>query len=161
MRNLYDYIPGAPNFQYREFIRSNTATRYNINNTPNETQWQKIEKVSTNILQPVRKKFGPIRITSGFRSPELCILIGSSIHSNHTRGEAVDFEPVNTSINMLDIVKFIYLNFEFRTLIFEYPPEGWIHVDYRTGGNLKRLKLKDSKHNYDNVSLDYLTSLYG
>ncbi len=90
----------APNFTYKEFVRSSTALRYGIRNNPNEPEWRSIERVASNIIQPVREEFGPIRITSGFRSVELCYKVGSSARSNHTRGEAIDFEPINTNITL-------------------------------------------------------------
>ena len=99
LRDLNTKLPMAPNFRYKEFVRSSTALRLGIKNIPNEHQWQSIERVAGNIIQPVREKFGRIRITSGFRSIKLCKAIGSSINSNHTRGEAIDFEPVNSDIS--------------------------------------------------------------
>lgn len=161
MIDLNRKIPGAKNFKYKEFIRSDTAIRKGINNIPNEKQWENIEKLAVNILQPIRNKFGRIRIVSGYRSYKLNKVIGGSPYSNHVRGEASDIEPVNDKISLLDIVKFIVKNLEFRTIILEYPILGWIHTDYREGGNLKRIKLKDKNHNYKNVTLNYLIDLYG
>jgi hypothetical protein len=161
MRNLYNKIPGAPNFRYREFVRSQTATRLGINNVPGDKEWYNLEKLAVRVLQPVRNRFGSIKITSGFRSEELNTAIGGSKYSNHCRGEAADIEPVSGDIKLIEIIKFINDTLEFRTLIAEYFPEGWIHVDYREGGNLKRLKLKDKDHNYTEVDIDYLMGLYG
>lgn len=159
--NLKDKIPGAENFTYGEFVKSDVAIRYGLKNIPTEEQWKKIEKLATRVIQPIRNKFGQIRITSGFRSVDLCLLIKSSHKSNHTKGEAADIEPYNPSIPLLDIVKWIYNNLEFRTLILEYAPDGWIHIDYREGENIKRLQLKDDNHNYVNVDIKYLENIYG
>jgi len=160
-RNLNASIPGAPNFSYGEFIKSATALRHGINNVPTEDQWKKIESLAKHILQPIRNRFGRLRITSGFRSVELCIKIGSSATSNHARAEAADIEPYDPSITLVEIVKWIYTNLEFRTIILEYAPDGWVHVDYRKGGNLKRLKLKDDNNNYTDVTIEELERLYG
>ena len=161
MVNLNDKIPGAPNFRYKEFVRSDTALRLGIPNEPSDVQWTSIERLAVNVLQPIRNEFGSLRITSGFRSVELCEAIGSSSSSNHARGEASDIEPVDFDIRMIDMVEFIYNNLDFRTIIMEYFPDGWIHVDYREGGNLKRLKLKDANHNYTDVTLEEALSIYG
>ena len=161
IKNLNKRISGARNFRYKEFIKSDVALRKNIKNVPNEKQWKNIEKLAVNILQPIRNKFGSLKITSGFRSPELNIAIGGSKYSNHCRGEAADVEPVDGSTKLIDLIQFIYENLEFRTVILEYPPLGWCHVVYREGGNVKRLKLKDRNHNYTIVSLKYLRKLYG
>jgi len=162
MRNLNDKIPGAINFQYREFIRSDTAIRKGINNTPNEEQWQNIERLAVKILQPIREEFGCIRITSGFRSKELNVAIGGSETSNHCLGEAGDIEPILTDVSLLDIVVFVYNELYYRNMIAEYiPNDGWVHIDYRQGQNIKKLKVKDKNHNYEEVTLDYLMELYG
>jgi hypothetical protein len=91
--NLYDRIPKAYNFRYIEFIRSNTAIRLGINNIPNNDQWENIERLAVNVLQPIRIHFGPIIIRSGYRSPILNKNIGGSSISNHMKGEASDIEP--------------------------------------------------------------------
>lgn len=160
MKNLYDKIPGAPNFRYYEFLRSDTAKRLGIDNTPADWQWENLERLAANVLQPVREKFGPIRITSGYRSVELNRAIGGSSLSNHCRGEASDIEPVNIRIKLIDIIEYIVEELEFRTVIAEYMPDGWVHVDYREGGNLKRLKLKDASHHYENITLRDLKEIY-
>jgi uncharacterized protein YcbK (DUF882 family) len=161
IKDLNKKIPGASNFRYKEFIKSDVALRKNIRNIPNEKQWKNIEKLAVNVLQPIRKKFGRIRITSGFRSVELNQAIGGSKYSNHCRAEAADVEPVDDNIKLVDIMEYIVENLEFRTVILEYPLQGWIHADYREGGNLKRIKLKDKNHNYKTVSMGYIRKLYG
>ena len=45
-----------------------------------------------NVVQPVRDHFGITRISSGYRSPELNEAIGGSLRSQHSKGQAVDFE---------------------------------------------------------------------
>lgn len=160
MRDLQARIPGAPSFKYKEFVRSDVAIRLGINNIPTDEEWEKIELLAVMVLQPVRNHFGRIKITSGFRAKKLNKAIGGSTTSNHCRGEASDIEPLEEGVTLLDVIKWIYENLEFRTLILEFPLDGWIHVDYREGGNLKRLKLKDRNHNYQNVSIDYLEELY-
>jgi len=167
MINLRSKIPGAPNFRYGEFVKSDTAIRRGIPNIPNSREWNSIEKLAVNILQPLRNHMrgaysdGRLRITSGFRSVPLCLTIGSSKNSNHARGQAADIEPVNFNIKLFDIIEWIYLNCQFRELIAEYFPGGWIHVAYRERANTRTLKLKDKNHNYQKVDINYLRSLYG
>ena len=160
LRNLEDKLSMAPNFRYKEFVRSATALRLGIRNIPNEQQWQSIERVAGNIIQPVREKFGPMRITSGFRSVDLCIAIRSSARSNHTRGEALDFEPVSSKVRLVDILKWIHTNLDYRELIAEYFPGGWVHAAYRLNKNVRKLKLKDDSHRYEVVSMPYILNIY-
>ena len=67
------------NFTLQELIKSDTAIRLDINNNPNSGQIEKLKALCENILQPVRDHFGRVKVTSGFRSEQLCIKIGSSV----------------------------------------------------------------------------------
>ena len=161
MRNLNDVIPGAPNFKYKEFVRSMTAKRKGIDNIPtDENVWKNLENLAVNVLQPLRNKFGRIRILSGYRCPELNVKIGGSATSNHCRGEAADIEPLEEGVELIDLVNYINNNLEFRWIIAEYFPDGWIHVDFRLGGNIKGLKLKNDTYHYAKVSPEFLNKLY-
>ena len=62
------------NFSLKEMTQSQTALKNNIDNEPNAEQ---IENLKTTLpdysCNPLREDFQlPIKITSGFRSPELC-----------------------------------------------------------------------------------------
>lgn len=161
-KNGYIKLPSGSdsNFTYNELIKSDTAKRLGIKNEPNDIQWKALEALTINVLQPIRNKFGLIRVTSGFRSPELCLKINSNVNSNHTRGEAADIEPVDGRIKLFRIIEWIHDNLDYRELIAEFFPDGWIHVAYRNGGNNRTLKLKDNDHNYKVVTLDYIRKLY-
>ena len=76
----------SKNFTLREMTRSQTATRKGIDNNPTGTHQSNLVLLCQNILQPLRDYYGrPLRVTSGYRSPELCIAIGSSVNSQHGR----------------------------------------------------------------------------
>jgi zinc D-Ala-D-Ala carboxypeptidase len=64
------------NFTLQELTKSDTAVRLGVDNNPNANQIEKLKLLCENILQPVRDHFGPVTITSGFRSPALCVKIG-------------------------------------------------------------------------------------
>ena len=121
------------NFTLSELIKSDTAIRKGINNNPNAEQIEKLKSLCENILQPVRDHFGRVKITSGFRSPELCLAIGSSINSQHAKAEAADFEVIGTS--NAELADWIYKNLQPDQLILEFftpgePNSGWIHCSW-------------------------------
>jgi len=121
------------NFSLQELIKSDTAIRKGINNNPNAGQIEKLKELCENILQPVRDHFGRIKITSGFRSEELCFAIGSSVNSQHTKAEAADFECMGT--DNAELADWIYKNLPFDQLILEFytpgePNSGWIHCSF-------------------------------
>ena len=89
------------NFTLSELIKSDTAIRKGINNNPNAEQIEKLKALCENILQPVRDHFGRVKITSGFRSSELCLAIGSSVNSQHAKAEAADFGYQNNQEHLI------------------------------------------------------------
>jgi hypothetical protein len=121
------------NFSLQELIKSDTAIRKGIDNNPNADQVEKLKALCENILQPVRDHFGRVKVTSGFRSPELCQAIGSSLTSQHSKAEAADFECIGT--DNAELADWIYKNLEIDQLILEFytpgePNSGWIHASY-------------------------------
>ena len=121
------------NFTLSELIKSDTAIRKGINNNPNAEQIEKLKALCENILQPVRDHFGRVKITSGFRSVELCEAIGSSARSQHAKAEAADFECIG--VDNAELADWIHQNLPYDQLICEFytpgePNSGWIHCSY-------------------------------
>lgn len=160
MYNLNEKI--SNNFFYYEFFKSSTALRLNINNIPKQnTIWENIKNLTINCLQPIRNQFGPIRILSGYRSPELNQVVGGSLHSNHMFGLAADIEPIYSNVKLINVLNWIYDNLNYKELIAEYFPNGWIHLAFENNNdNNKELKLKDKKHNYSIVDINYINNIY-
>lgn len=125
----------SPNFSLAEFTQSATALARCIDNTPNAAQIAAMKLLCAKVLEPVRDHFGrPVRITSGFRTPQLCLAVGSSEGSQHAQGEAADFEV--TGVDNVTVAKWIRDRLPFDQLILEnyvqgQPNSGWIHVSYR------------------------------
>ena len=127
------------NFTLDELVKSQTAVRKDINNMPNPDQIENLKALAANILQPVRSHFDkPLIISSGFRCAELCIAIGSSINSQHAKGEASDFEIWGTSNE--ELATWIKSELEYDQLILEFwsednPNSGWVHCSYSRDQN--------------------------
>ena len=121
------------NFTLQELIKSDTAIRKGIDNNPNADQIEKLKKLCENVLQPVRDQFGRVKVTSGYRSPELCVAIGSSINSQHAKAEACDFEVIG--VDNAEVADWVYKNCQTDQLILEFytpgePQSGWIHASW-------------------------------
>ena len=83
----------SKHFNLEEFTKSMTAQRKGIDNTPGAGDIKNLEDLCYCVLEPVRNKFDkPVTITSGYRSEELCVAIGSKKTSQHAKGQAADFE---------------------------------------------------------------------
>ena len=124
------------NFTLTELTKSDTAIRKGINNNPNAEQIEKLKALCENILQPVRDHFGRVKVTSCFRSIDLCLAIGSSANSQHARAEAADFECVG--VDNAELADWIKRELPYDQLILEYytpgePNSGWIHCSYTEG----------------------------
>lgn len=141
----------SPNFTLAEFIASTTASAQRIANTPDAAQIAAMQRLCTNVLEPLRTHFArPIRLTSGFRTPALCLAVGSSVGSQHAQGEAADLEI--TGIDNLTVARFIRDHLPFDQLILEnylrgQPNSGWVHVSYREG-RLRKEALTYSRRSY-------------
>jgi zinc D-Ala-D-Ala carboxypeptidase len=125
----------SANFRYGELIRSQTAVRKGIDNTPGPEQYQSLVALCENVMEPVRKIFGsPLTVTSGFRTLFLNNLICSTSRSQHVKGEAIDFEP-SGNIQLHELWRAIVLShIPFDQCILEFPPNGWIHISHVKGG---------------------------
>ena len=131
----------SENFSLAEMIKSNTATRMGIDNSPSDEHLENLKLLCENVLQKVRDEHGPVRVSSGYRSPDLNAAIGGSTASQHSKGQAADFEC--SSISNYDLAVWIHDNLDYDQLILEFytagePTSGWIHVSYKDGGNRKQ-----------------------
>ena len=133
----------SKHFKLEEFEKSQTATRKGIKNKAGSGEIKNLTDLCYEILEPVRAKFDkPITITSGYRSPELCEAIGSKPTSQHTSGNATDFEIAGVS--NLQVALWINNNCDFDQLILEYwkdgePNSGWVHCSFVEGSNRKQV----------------------
>ena len=142
------------NFSLQELIKSDTAIRKGIDNNPNADQIEKLKRLCENILQPVRDHFGRVKVTSGFRSPELCVAIGSSVNSQHAKAEAADFEVIG--VDNAEVADWVYTNCRPDQLILEFytpgePNSGWIHaswVEFNPRAQYMRAYREDKKVKY-------------
>ena len=125
-------------FSLEEFVKSPTADKYKIDNTPSYRTQEQLKKLCNEVLEPIRIKYGkPIKITSGYRCPELNRKIGGARNSDHIYGDACDMKPVNGSVKELfDLAEQMVKNKEIscRQLIDEYN-YSWVHISINNPWN--------------------------
>lgn len=132
----------SKNFALSEMVKSATAERLGVDNSPSDIHLVNLTHLAIHILQPVRDQFGVITINSGYRSPTLNAKVGGSKTSQHCNGQAADFESFSTPNP--DLAKWIANNLEFDQLILEFydgvnPNSGWVHCSYNLMGNRKKI----------------------
>ena len=130
----------SKNFTLSEATRSNTARRLGIDNTPKNHHLKSMQRLITNLIQPMRDALGPIRITSGYRSPELNRAIGGSKKSQHSKAEAVDiqFWSEGQMKNKIIYDWVLKSGIEFDQMINEFD-FAWIHISLKEKNNRKEV----------------------
>jgi hypothetical protein len=140
----------SEHFSLEEMTKSQTALRRNLPNQPSEAQTEALVLLCENVLEPVRSHFSiPFTPSSGYRSAELCVAIGSSVSSQHAKGEAADFEV--PSISNLELCTWIINNLDFDQLILECYTggnTGWVHCSYKAEGNRREVLTYDKENGY-------------
>ena len=139
---MSETIRVSKNFALSEMVKSATAERLNVDNSPSDIHLVNLTHLAIHILQPVRDQFGVITINSGYRSPALNAKVGGSKTSQHCNGQAADFESFSTPNP--DLAKWIANNLEFDQLILEFydgvnPNSGWVHCSYNLMGNRRKI----------------------
>ena len=127
----------SKNLSLNEVIKSNTATRKGIDNSPNNDHLESLEDIAKDIFQPLRDDLGVIYVSSGYRSDALNKAIGGSRKSQHSKGEALDLDNDNKNgaASNTEIFNYIKDNLDFDQLIWEFGTDekpDWVHVSYTT-----------------------------
>lgn len=123
----------TPHFMLYELTRSGVAADHNLANRPDAAQTAALEALCRHVLEPLRHRFGPIVVSSGYRSPAVNRLIpGAAPTSQHLRGEAADI-VIGTPERGVALYRYIRDRLDFDQLIWE--PIGaeqprWLHVSY-------------------------------
>ena len=149
------------NFTLSEMVKSETALRHDMDNTPGEVEIATLRLLCEKILQPVREHYGKgVKVNSGFRHPEVNAKVGGSKTSDHCKGQAADIEI--PGIPNADLAIWIMDNLEYTQLILEFytpgvPDSGWVHVSYDPA-SLKKQNLTATKKDGKTVYLPGLVA---
>ncbi|MDE7154989.1 MAG: peptidase M15 [Muribaculaceae bacterium] len=128
-------------FTFTEFERSDTATKYAIDNSIPESAKKNIAALVDTVLDPLREAWGkPITVTSGYRCPELNKAVGGAKTSHHLSGMAADISTGNKADNrrLFELVQKLGLPF---TQLINESNFTWVHISLDSA-NVKRQILK-------------------
>lgn len=126
------------NFSISELIFSDMAIKNNINNMPDLKALDNLLNLIFYLLQPIRNKFGAIKITSSYRCKKVNQLVKGAVNSNHLYGCAVDIIPLKATFRQ--VYDFITNNLDYDECFIEKNNAGamWLHVAYRKGNNRRK-----------------------
>jgi zinc D-Ala-D-Ala carboxypeptidase len=131
------------NFSLAEMVKSETALRQGLDNTPGDAEIANMKLLAEKVLQPIRDHYKRgVKVNSGFRHPNVNAAVGGSRTSDHCQGQAADIEI--PGVANAELAQWIADNLEFRQLILEFytpgvPDSGWVHVSYVAGDNKKQV----------------------
>jgi zinc D-Ala-D-Ala carboxypeptidase len=140
----------------KEATFSATGEAKKIDNSPTAEHLVSMKLLAEKVFEPVREWYGkPIKINSFYRSKALNLAIpGSSLTSQHSKGEAMDIDTAADNKKLFDYIKD---NLTFDQLIWEFGTAenpDWVHVSYKPTGNRKQI-LKAKKVNGKSVYEPY------
>jgi len=137
-------------FNLAEMIVSPTAKRLGLSNNPTAEHIANMKYVCEKILEPVRAHFGkPVQINSSYRSPLVNKAVGGSPTSQHSNGEAVDFEVPGISNKV--VADWVADHLEFDQVILEFysaadgANSGWVHASIKRNGQNRKQRLIATK----------------
>ena len=129
-------------FTIAELCASDTAKKYNIDNTPDSIIISHLQQL-INFLNPRREAWGSaIKVSSGYRCDKLNRFVGGSKTSSHLIGYGVDLIPANGRMD--DFKKFIVDYMKTRMfdqcIIEKSGKTEWIHIGlYNNKGQQRRM----------------------
>lgn len=140
------------NFTIAEMVQSNTADRLKISNNPPASVRVHLTETIT-LLECIRAEWEEyceryslgtpaIRISSGYRSPELNKAVGGVKNSAHVEGYAADLQPVNGNQDEFEkffATEFSHMGYAFDQIIIEKSKTSrWVHVGYKRADGKQR-----------------------
>jgi hypothetical protein len=128
----------SPHCTLAEATRSQTATRLGLDNTPAPAVLTAMQSVAEHCFEPARRHFGPVRVSSFYRSPALNAAIGGSATSDHCLGRAIDLDADGSTVTNAALFGWLRERVPFDQLIWEFgdtETPAWVHVSYREGAN--------------------------
>jgi hypothetical protein len=139
----------SKNFTLDELIVTSTSG----SNIPPGIHKEKLLYTANYLLQPVRDKWGPVVVNSGYRSGAVNTAIGGSSTSQHCKGEAADIRT--PTADLWEVYLWILDNLNFGQCIYEIKGTAkWIHISLPRldKPNQQALLFKDGEYsNYEVV----------
>lgn len=137
-------IQATKNFSFEEL----SITTIGIPNDPDRVCKHHLLLLATYILQPIRDRFGIIKINSAYRSGHVNDLVGGGMNSQHLFGEAADIVSPQASLEM--VYEWAARNLKYGQIILEDKPEKggrWIHISLpRLGQNQQALVFRNGQY---------------
>ena len=144
----------SPHFTLEELTRTSRTEYQAANDLEARSYLQPLTDLATQLLEPVRAKFGPVTIHSAFRGLTVNAAVSGSKNSQHLRGEAADFHCPGATLDqvMRWIVHESGLKYGQVILEGRNGPPTWIHLSlgepYRVGSACRQALVSTDGKSY-------------
>lgn len=129
-------------FTLNELVKSDTATKKGIDNTPTMFVMRNLTLFVNTLLDDLRSAWGsPLKVTSGYRCPALNKAVGGVENSAHLYGLAVDIVPMNGDFNKFTtfVKKWFRSRTDFDQVIEERAGGSrWVHIGWKQPDTLNQ-----------------------
>ena len=126
----------SPHFSWDELTRTGQTALQASNRAEAEQYRASLTRLAVELLEPIRAKFGAVKINSAFRGPSVNAAVGGSKTSQHMRGEAADIVAPSVSVEELHRWICAESGLAFGQCILEKSapskPFSWVHVSLGT-----------------------------
>jgi hypothetical protein len=122
----------SPHFTFEELTRTGQTALQEANRREAQAVMPALSALCSTLLEPIRTKFGPVSIHSGFRGPAVNTAIGGSKTSQHMSGQAADFHCPGATLDQVMRWLCLESGLPFGQVILEGrspdKPPTWIHI---------------------------------
>lgn len=122
----------SKHFSWTELTRTGSTELQQINREEAEKCRAALTALANTILEPIRAKFGPLKVNSAFRGPSVNAKVGGSKTSQHLRGEAADIVAPSVTVEELHRWIVTESGLPYGQCILEKTaparPYSWVHV---------------------------------
>ncbi len=127
----------SPNFTLEEMTASETAARYNIDQTPSNDVLMNLRRLAL-FLEEVRNLLGkPIHINSAYRSVETNAKVNGKSTSQHCRGTAADIKVKGMTPDQV-VTAIVKSGLQYDQVIREF--DSWTHLSISNGKDIEPRK---------------------
>lgn len=137
-------------FSIEEMVRSATAKKYGIDNSPSEDIKNNLVLFIETVLDPIREDWGSaINVSSGYRCPELNKVVGGAKNSGHQYGFCADLQVKGGMKMVRKLADFIFQwmldhQMKFDELLYERSGNvTWLHFCWIGKDGKQRMKCFD------------------
>ncbi len=119
-------------FSWAELTRTGSTELQATNREEAEQYRAALTALATTILEPIRAKFGPLKVNSAFRGASVNAKVGGSKTSQHLKGEAADIVAPSVTVEELHRWIVTESGLPYGQCILEKTaparPYSWVHV---------------------------------